>query len=237
MAELFVDLEWWTCPGGFRLASRQSLNPGEPLDEVEVIVPNSRERLPYRPLKEYADLYNVFANIKSSAELLKFFDRFGALTTSSANWGDSVPSALQRAGFFRELLRYKQHGPRKLASFFKSWTRERAKASQDEAGIPWPGGFNAEWFERIPLVATVELVADSEKGVRLKIEANDLIGGLWWQLGQKLSGGSNFRECRQCRQWFEAGPGTGRRVDAEFCSDDHRIRFNSLKRTPTKGGG
>jgi len=34
--------------------------------------------------------------------------------------------------------------------------------------------------------------------------------------------------------FFEAGRGTGRRLDAKFCSDEHRIAFNSLKRSREK---
>lgn len=48
----------------------------------------------------------------------------------------------------------------------------------------------------------------------------------------RIYGGIKGKQCRHCNEWFEAGPGTGRRVDAEFCSDEHRIRFHSLARTP-----
>jgi hypothetical protein len=229
MSELFIDLEWWTCPSGFRLANRRELFPEWGDDEV--VVPNSAQRVPYRPLTKYGDLYNVFANIKSSTELVRFCDSFGPLSQNAV--GDSVADMLRGAEFFRELLHHKQDGSRKLASFFKSLMRDWAKRSYERTGGLWPGGKNAS-FDSIPLVATVSMGADPEKGVRLMITTDTLIGGLLWQLGQKLSGSSNFRECRQCGRWFEAGPGTARRVDAEFCSDDHRVRFNSLKRS--KGG-
>lgn len=38
--------------------------------------------------------------------------------------------------------------------------------------------------------------------------------------------------CLHCGSYFQAGPGTDRRLDAKFCSDQHRKDFNSLKRTP-----
>jgi hypothetical protein len=38
--------------------------------------------------------------------------------------------------------------------------------------------------------------------------------------------------CRHCMEVFTVGPGTGRRMDAIFCSDAHRVRFHSLQRSP-----
>jgi hypothetical protein len=74
------------------------------------------------------------------------------------------------------------------------------------------------------------LVTDRD-GVRLEFRPSTLIDALWLQLGQELSGGSRIQRCIHCHQFFRAGPGTGRRVDATFCSDEHRIEFNSLKRS------
>ena len=39
-----------------------------------------------------------------------------------------------------------------------------------------------------------------------------------------------FRQCKHCGEMFEAGPGTGRKFDALYCCDDHKIVFNSQKR-------
>ena len=74
------------------------------------------------------------------------------------------------------------------------------------------------------------LVTDRE-GTRLEFRPSTLIDALWLQLGQELSGGSRILRCMHCGQLFRAGPGTGRRADATFCSDEHRIEFNSLKRS------
>jgi len=41
----------------------------------------------------------------------------------------------------------------------------------------------------------------------------------------------NKRACAHCGAMFEAGRGAGRRADAKFCSDEHRVAFNSLKRS------
>jgi hypothetical protein len=68
-------------------------------------------------------------------------------------------------------------------------------------------------------------------GITLKIAPATLRDALWLQLAQNLSSGIKVRQCRHCNEWFRAGPGTGRRADAAFCSDEHRKRYNSLERS------
>ena len=42
------------------------------------------------------------------------------------------------------------------------------------------------------------------------------------------------RQCRHCGEWFEAGPGTRLRADAEFCCGEHKVRHFSLQRSRRK---
>jgi hypothetical protein len=78
------------------------------------------------------------------------------------------------------------------------------------------------------LVAKFEFV---DGAVRLKLDAQELLNALWLQCAQHLSNGANLRQCKQCNTWFEVGLGTGRRLDAKFCSDEHRVLFNSRRRS------
>jgi hypothetical protein len=75
------------------------------------------------------------------------------------------------------------------------------------------------------------LVTDVSGALRLRIVPRDLLSALWLQLAFKLSGKEKLRACLHCGDWFEAGAGTGRRADAKFCSDEHRVEFNSHKRS------
>jgi hypothetical protein len=84
------------------------------------IVPNSNQRIPYRPLERYDSLCNVFAKVKSASDLLKFVELFGPLTRIMPNWGDSVADCLKCAHRMHSLLLCKQKGPRKVESVFKS---------------------------------------------------------------------------------------------------------------------
>lgn len=136
---------------------------------------------------------------------------------------------------FRVLLSNKKR-PRKLASVFNSQVRAGLLAADKEVAktvgeISVPPRRNAQLGEFNRFVGTVDLVSDPVKGMRLRITTETFIGALWIQLGLKLSGAAVFRECRHCGGWFEAGAGTGRRADAEFCSNEHKIRFFSLNRT------
>jgi hypothetical protein len=82
--------------------------------------------------------------------------------------------------------------------------------------------------------AEVSVVVDSVTGrPRLSYKVGSLYEALWLQLGQKISSGHDLRRCAFCGEWFEAGAGTARRADAKFCSDEHRINFNSQKRSNT----
>src|ERR1700678_1553885 len=103
MADLFLDPDWWTCAKGFRLANGRTFNSGEYVDDVDVLVPNSDEWIPCRPLDKYADLYKVFANVRTSDDLLRFYNDCGPLLGNDPNWGDPVPAALQTTWLFREL--------------------------------------------------------------------------------------------------------------------------------------
>jgi hypothetical protein len=42
--------------------------------------------------------------------------------------------------------------------------------------------------------------------------------------------GVAVRRCLRCGQSFQVGVGTGRRLDAKFCSEAHKIVFHSLAR-------
>jgi hypothetical protein len=58
-----------------------------------------------------------------------------------------------------------------------------------------------------------------------------LLDALWLQFAQTLSERAEMHECRHCHKPFPVGGKSGKRIVAEFCSDEHRIEFNSLKRS------
>ncbi len=77
-----------------------------------------------------------------------------------------------------------------------------------------------------------KLSFDFDGNPTLILSPKSLLNGLWLQLGNFLADGrTSVQECGLCHTLFETGPGTGRRLDAKFCSDQHRIAFNSQRQT------
>jgi hypothetical protein len=93
--------------------------------------------------------------------------------------------------------------------------------------------------KKLPLRSIADLKASAsidkaKGGITIKVRPTRLLDALWLQLGGELSGGAEFRQCKHCGNWFPVGGKSGRRLVARFCSDKHRIEFNSLERTRKK---
>jgi hypothetical protein len=173
----------------------------------------------------------AFSKLKTSADLLEFISLYGPLTRSSPLWGDPV-GFLRTSRRFYELLTSKNRGAKKLASVFDAQAKAGLTRSYESRGERLPKDY--DFGELTQLVGTAEIVADSARGIQIRITTDALIGGLWWQLAQKLSGETNIQMCRYCNSPFETGPGTGRHFDATFCCDEHKVRYFSLARTKKK---
>jgi hypothetical protein len=174
-------------------------------------------------------------------------------------WGDDVSWALKKARTFRELLLLASR-PKEVARYFESELLAPIRGLKDPPQDNKPLlGFELSFSPRTQFqyekedilklrqrtsvradlwsslhVAEIDLIADPNKGIRLRMKTDTLISALWWQLGQALSGNTIVRQCRQCGTLFEVGPGTNKRADATFCSHQHSMLFHSLKRS--RGG-
>jgi hypothetical protein len=86
-----------------------------------------------------------------------------------------------------------------------------------------------------PLVnPTVYLSIDKVKrDSSLKVVPSNLLDALFLQLAESVSSGAELRQCefKRCKAWFEVGPGTGRRLDAKFCSDEHRTAHHNRRKS------
>jgi hypothetical protein len=237
MASISIDLDWFRCPKGYRIVRSADVARaiGEHPDSYpneDWIIPNSEERVAYRPLDENDMLCVGFAAVRTPEQLLEFIQFHGPLTSTSPQWGDSITAGLRSARRFHDLLSCSDKGRKKLAAIFNSQIREsHARTYKRDVGTPLPADYDFGVLHR--WIGSADLVADPVRGVHVRIATDEFISGLWWQLGQKLSGGANIRTCRHCAALFETGPGTGRHVDANFCCDEHKVRHYSLARTKT----
>jgi hypothetical protein len=159
------------------------------------------------PLKMNRALYSAFANEVVTAEgLLKFVQSHGPLTNRGNDQGDEVHYVLWHAARMRDCL--------KLVS------------ARRRTGRPAKGfGISA-----IPLHAAIDW--DPETNIpRWVMRPNTLVDGLWLQFGQAITRGARLQTCRLCGEWFEVGYPGDRRLDSKFCRDEHRVQYNSRKRS------
>jgi hypothetical protein len=158
------------------------------------------------PLKNKS-LYSAFANTVVTAErLLTFVQSYGPVTERGNDQGDDVHSVLWHAERMRELI--------KLMS-----VRRRTARPAKGFGIP-----------AMPLHAAISW--DPKTGVpRWVMRPLTLIDGLWLQFGQAITGGAHLRTCGLCGEWFPVGYPSDRRLDSKFCCDEHRVQYNSRKRS------
>ncbi|MBR0693285.1 hypothetical protein [Bradyrhizobium lablabi] len=238
MTALSLNLSWFKDSKGYRIADYGKRGAR--------VVGNGGKLIPFRPLDGNDMVYAAFASVKSRSSLLCFVEHYGLLVkpaygvnvptsrgysnslgsvayTMSADgnlteidsaptmFGEDVDSHIETAGLFKKILQQSERG----------WARIPASLADSIADAL---GETA--------LGEITLAANRERGFRMVFTATSLISGLWLQLGQKVSGQAKFQTCElpSCGQVFEVGSSSGRRADARFCSDSHRIEFNSRKR-------
>jgi hypothetical protein len=76
------------------------------------------------------------------------------------------------------------------------------------------------------------LIKDRKTGeLDTSVTPSSLLDALWLQFQQSQSSGADFRECPFCHSLFSVGGNSGRLRNTEFCSSEHRKRFNSWARS------
>ena len=198
--------------------------------------------IPTRPLENKDRLFKVFSNLTDPDGLLEFVQQngllyyrsyFGPIWSRITNSREDLYNADVEANLVHIDRPYSSRGESiadllATAALFKKVMLQSAKG-WDKV----PKSLDLELSSRLrrePL-GEVGLYVGQRRGFRHTFTANSLMNGLWLQLAGDVSGGAAFRSCVRCGVVFETGPGTGRRANSKFCSDAHRIEFNSRKRT------
>jgi hypothetical protein len=90
----------------------------------------------------------------------------------------------------------------------------------------------SEWIDDNLLSSSLASaqITFGRKLFQIALTAHTLMDGLRLQLVASVTG-TKYNTCRRCGSLFEVGPGTGRRSDSKYCSDEHRIDYNSHART------
>jgi hypothetical protein len=217
-----IDFEWAVDEAGYDWVAG---GPTEPTDEKSLIgeVISTLQGKPIRPdrivrrggnlkvdrpFERVPGLFRLFSKIATTPEgLLDFVTRFGPMTPEgNREGGEDALIGLSAAQGMSELLdSYSQDQRRCFLQF-------------GEQGLSW---------SRIDVALAFTPMTGR---LQFKFTPPSLVNALSFEMGEFLTRDAQVRECLHCRGWFETGPGTGRRADAKFCSNDHRIAHNSLKR-------
>ena len=184
-------------------------------DPGQRVVRNGGEDKPYFPLKDYGLLFPVFVkDAVNPAGVLTFIEKFGPLTIDGMNprIGERVVFALNNAKSMRLLLdAYRSNDSTRLSrAISDGMSMEDTERARLRFGLA---------MDRVTQQATLSFIVP------------DLIGALWLQLFQTIAGGRQIQSCMECGDFFEVGAGSPRRLDAKFCSDNHRVKYNSRKRS------
>jgi hypothetical protein len=222
-----IDFEWWRDNAGYRYvpAAPGNPEPSEMSAKYQIIAPimgpagkparivrRGGKLVPYRPFDKVHGLYRLFAHRGTIAEeLLDFVNRFGPLTEEgNRDSGEEVLFAFAHASAMREVLSCPMT---ERPAYFSRF---------GDKGLAW---------SRIDVALAFNPMTGKPQ---FRLTPPTLVNALWLELGQALVSDASIRNCMHCGGWFEAGPGTGRREDAKFCSDAHRIAFNSRRRSTRK---
>jgi hypothetical protein len=211
-SRLLIGFAWSRVSKGFRIepAKASRLTTIIRPDTPERLVPLGDKAGSYRPLEQFETLYAIFAKVSKARELIDFANKFGPLTKDGYGRGDNVEMILEDAGTMRRVLT--------ALSKDNDHARVLRKAGVARLSLGNP--------------VDVAVVPDQDTGrIKLSFQPRSLLDGLWLQMASAIGSGAVVRGCRLCGEWFEAGPGTDRRADAQFCCPSHKTDHFSLQRS------
>jgi hypothetical protein len=157
----------------------------------------------------------AFLNMPATPKnVLEFVNSFGALTNSGnvMGIGEPVAEAIELHAGMTSIVDA-------AATLNKTEKRKALAQFLGADGVRLSG-------------VDVQLIFDAQtQALRTLQVARNLATALWLRLLIMLMGNVALRRCQHCGELFGAGPDTGRDAKARFCSDEHRVRYNSLRRT------
>jgi hypothetical protein len=181
-------------------------------DPAPRIVRDGGTLVAYQPSGNLTEILVEFMNAPPTPEgALDFVNRYGPLTHAGHdNQGESVQAVIANVALMNRV--------------YESWS-----AADKYRGMGQVLG--ADGFGIAGVLDTRIIFDQVKKAPRVRLTVKNLITALWARLFEILISDVVLRRCAHCNALFTAGVGTGRRGDARFCSDEHHVRFNSLKRS------
>jgi hypothetical protein len=219
--QALIDFTWAIDTKGFHVPGNVDLNARDLIPFDKRIVRQGGPLQRYQP-ERIKRLFDDFLLVRTPADLLQFVNRRGPLTRegfyceasnedfrspnefySSPDGGEALDLGLDYAGRFRDVLEEKKK-PSRVARCFEAFRLEKYQ---------------------------VEIVPDLKRGIRFKFFPENLLDYLALRLAHVVLALPAYSPCLWCGEFFAKGVGTKRRGDAQFCSDQHRVDYNSQKRS------
>ena len=168
--------------------------------------------MPKKPLEIRPVLFMDFANLDGSAEsCLGFANKWGYLGLGLFPSDDQSPYGGEALDQWQERIQS---------------MREAIEVWKDNPEILLVGGRN-EFF--VSEMRAVLVQSPPDGSLEMRVRPSSLYSAMRLQFGGAVASGSFVRTCDQCGQWFGAG-GSGRRMDARFCSNKCRADYHNAKK-------
>ncbi len=243
------DFEWSVDAAGYELVEVPFTGaPGGTAAELHgesgarlQIVRKGGALKPYKP-RDTPDLHRRFAALDGSPDsLLAFVAEFGFLGINTLP-NDRVTSI--KSEDVESLVSHHSHVAEALSTFDGIAKLERRarriEGEMEEEGRAedYPAAeylrhvithlFN-EWSSPRLTVRLVRNPSGTSAGLSYVIVPRTLYGGMWLQVGEELTGGARFAQCRWCHKPMPIGKGAGR-ADKQTCSDACRQALSKHNR-------
>jgi hypothetical protein len=227
MGPMDIEFEWERDTKGYRLVKAPTDDsralalsvrfpegfPMPPDEERDWLIARNGGTLQrYRASDDLDLIFREFLNTPTNPEGVKeFTDRWGQMVGPYTAVPVSLPISIIHA----------------MNRFIDGWCEPekamRARVLEKTLGVD---GFDLGDLK-------VRLIFDRRTGSpRTQILVPNLATALYLRMAEVLTSDTVLRRCAHCNVLFTAGSGTDRRLDAKFCSDEHRVLFHRLKNAP-----
>jgi len=189
-----------------------------PEDQRLRIVRNGGSLVRYRA-DQSADrvrIFEDFVKIKNAAGVLEFYGRWGPLDRIGNEQDGGEP-----VWYLARLIS-------RMKQFIDAWADpDKATQTRFIERILGADGFGICDLEYV-------LVFDPQtRTPRRRLRIPNLFAALWMgMIDILMSDDTVLRRCGHCNELFAAGGESGRRLDAKFCSDQHRVLYHRQKNAP-----
>jgi len=192
----------------------------------------------YAPLDEYTGLFRTFAEKPTTREgILEFANQFGHLGSGAGGVGGDIDNDWEYWSDeeWENFAHSERNNPPDMEPF-EWWSEEIMRMR--ECVVTWDkaqsGKADAKAMQRLQVTVSNNLRGrvrvvfgrDLEQrlgGFLLQIMPNTLLGALWLQLAEAISGSKKHRACTACGNWFEVSPEKFR-TSRHYCSEPCRSR-------------